>query len=125
MPKTINKVTILGNAGIDPEVLFGGDKVRLRVATTTARKREDGTYEESTVWHTVVAYGRTGEIVREYVRKGDRIYVEGPIHYREYERDGQRQMAVEIIARDVVLLGGRREEAPTRAPEPVTDDLPF
>ena len=117
--KGVNKVILLGNVGRDPEVRLtqGGNSVAtLSVATSESwHDKQSGDKKEATEWHRVVAFGRLAEIVGEYVRKGSKVYVEGSIRAREYEKDGQKHWMTEIIAREVLLLDGTRigyEESP-------------
>jgi single-strand DNA-binding protein len=75
----------------------------------------------------MVAFGRTAEIVRDYVRKGTKIYVEGRINNRQYEKDGQKHYRSEIVVNELVLLdgGGKREEPQNNEVEVNDSDLPF
>lgn len=111
----INKVILVGNVGLDPEVrtLETGVKVaRVRLATTERIfNRQTNETTEHTEWHTVTLWRGLAEVVDKYVRKGSQIYVEGSIRSREWERDGVKHYATEIVADDLKLLG-RRSDAP-------------
>ena len=112
----INKVILVGNVGADPEVrsLESGVKTaRVRLATTERFfNRQTNESSEQTEWHTVIFWRGLADVVDKYVRKGSQIYVEGSIHYRDWQgNDGQRHFVTEITATDLKLLG-RRAEGP-------------
>ena len=109
----INKVILLGNVGQDPEVrtLETGVKVaRLRLATTERIfNRQANETTEHTEWHTITLWRGLAEVVDKYVRKGSQIYVEGRIRGREWEKDGAKHYAIDIVADDMKLLGRRQD----------------
>ena len=111
----INKVILVGNVGMDPEVrsLETGVKVaRVRLATTERIfNRQTNESTEHTEWHTVTLWRGLAEVVDKYVRKGSQIYIEGRLRSREWERDGVKHYATEIVADDMKLLGRRPEGA--------------
>lgn len=149
MSKSINQVLLIGNIGKDPEVrtLDGGMKVStFSLATSTGGyKKQDGTdVPEKTQWHNIVCWRSLADICEKYVHKGDRLTVFGQIQYREYEKDGVKKYATDIIATDLLLPakadnpGGERQPAPAAAPassnfppapqpqeSPWQNDLPF
>jgi single-strand DNA-binding protein len=102
---------IIGNLGADPEVRTtpGGTRVAtLSVATSRSWTGKTGDQQERTEWHRVVAWDRLAEICERYLKKGDRVYVEGRIEYRQWEgKDGQTRYTTEIRAREMIMLGGR------------------
>lgn len=111
---SVNKVILLGNLGADPEVRFtqGGQAVAtFRMATSESwTDRSSGQRQERTEWHRVVAWGRLAELCGEYLRKGRQCYVEGRIQTREWQdKEGQKRYTTEIVANQVVFLGGRGE----------------
>lgn len=112
----VNKVILVGNVGQDPEVrtLETGVKVaRVRMATTERIfNRQTNETTEHTEWHTVTLWRGLAEVVDKYVRKGTPIYVEGRLRSRDWERDGVKHYAVEVVADDMKLLGRRPEGAP-------------
>ena len=113
MPRSVNKITLVGNVGHDPEVRTTqkGDKV-CHVSLATNRRIapvEEG--EERTDWHRLTLWGRLAQVAEEYVKTGDRIYVEGQLQYDSYERDGVTIPTAEITVRELVLLSPRREPA--------------
>jgi single-strand DNA-binding protein len=109
MGKTVNKTTLLGHVGKDPEihVLQGDNTVaNFTLATNDVYRDKMGESHETTEWHNLVAFGRTAEVVRDYVQKGSRIYVEGKLRTRSWDdRDsGQKKYRTEIVIRDLALL---------------------
>lgn len=111
----INKVILVGNVGVDPEVrtLETGVKVaRVRLATSERIfNRQTNETTEHTEWHTVTLWRGLAEVIDKYVRKGSQIYVEGRLRSREWERDGVKHYATEIVADELKLLGRRQEGA--------------
>lgn len=116
----INKVILVGNVGMDPEVrsLETGVKVaRIRLATTERIfNRQTNENTEHTEWHTVTLWRGLAEVVDKYVHKGSQLYIEGRLRSREWERDGQKHYATEIVADELKLLGRRQEGAPQQTP---------
>ena len=112
----INKVILVGNVGLDPEVrsLESGVKVaRLRLATTERIfDRQTNETKELTEWHTVTLWRGLAEVVDKYVRKGSQLYIEGSIRTREWtDKDNQKRYSTEILANDMKLLGRRSDNA--------------
>ncbi len=112
MAKHVNKVILLGNLGKDPEVKFlpsGQAVANFSIATSDRYKDKAGEWQERTEWHNVAAYARTAEIVRDYVKKGSKIYIEGRLTTRSWDdKDtGKKVYRTEIIVNDLVLLSGR------------------
>ena len=129
MSRSLNKVTLIGNLGSDPEVRStnNGSKVAtLSVATSNQWKDKSGEKQEKTEWHRVVLwnsqYRKLADVAEQYCKKGDKVYVEGSIEYRSWQdREGQTRYTTEIKANEVILLGGRggaSEGAPSRASAP-------
>ena len=114
----INKVILVGNVGQDPEVrsLETGVKVaRVRLATSERIfNRQTNETTEHTEWHTVTLWRNLAEVVDKYVRKGSQLYIEGRLRSREWERDGQKHYATEIVADELKLLGRRQDNAPAQ-----------
>jgi len=118
MAKTVNKVILLGNVGKDPEVrsTAGGNMVvNFTLATGDRFQDAQGAWQERTEWHNLVAFKRTAEIVRDYVKKGSKLYIEGKITTRSWDdkESGQKKYKTEIIVNDLSLLSGRGEEGGT------------
>ena len=123
---TVNKCILVGNLGRDAEIrnTTGGTQVAsLRLATTDRQKGADGNWQDHTEWHAVVCFGKLAELMDRFGKKGKQLYVEGRIQTREYtDKDGNKRWSTEIIAGEVRLLGGARDDAqgqssaPSRAP---------
>jgi single-strand DNA-binding protein len=111
MARGVNKVILIGNLGRDPEVRYtaGGAAVaNLRIATTESwRDKQTGEKKENTEWHSVVLFGKLGEIAGEYLKKGRTVYIEGSLRTRKWQdKDGQDRYTTEIVASDMQMLGG-------------------
>lgn len=135
MSKSVNKVILLGNVGKDPEIRStgGGTLVaNFNIATSDRAKNASGEWVDRTEWHNLVAYGRTAEIVRDYVRKGSKLYVEGKIQTRSWEdkTSGEKKYRTEIIVNDLSLLSGcdpdNRASSVRKEPTEIEEeDIPF
>jgi single-strand DNA-binding protein len=109
MARTVNKVILLGNVGKDPEIksTSGGTLVaNLSLATSDRYKDKGGEWQERTEWHNLVCYARGAEILRDYVKKGSKLYVEGRITTRSWDdkETGKKVYRTEIIVTDISLL---------------------
>ncbi len=115
MAMSINKVILVGNIGKDPEVKFlpsGQAVANFSVATSEKFKgRDGGDMQERTEWHNVVAYAKVAEIIRDYAKKGAKIYVEGRLTTRNWDdkETGKKVYRTEIVVNEFVLLSGRGE----------------
>lgn len=112
MAKGVNKVMLLGNVGKDPEMRAtqGGMVIAsLTLATADRQKDQQGNWTDKTEWHNLVCFGRTAEIVRDYVKKGSQLFIEGKIQTRSWDdkESGQKKYRTEILVNDLSLLGGR------------------
>jgi len=109
----LNKVELIGRVGNEPDARFmpnGNLVVNLSLATTRRWKdKNSGERVEETEWHRVVIFGKLAEIVRDYVKKGRLIRIEGRIKTRKWTKDGVDRYATEIIADDMLMLGSRAE----------------
>jgi single-strand DNA-binding protein len=118
MAKSVNKVILLGNVGKDPEIRStgGGTMVAsFTLATSENRKDAQGNWQEHTEWHNLKAFARTAEIVRDYVKKGSKLYVEGKLTTNSWEdkETKQKKYRTEIIVNDMSLLSGREDGGAT------------
>lgn len=115
MSRSLNRVEIIGNLGADPEIRSTTSGVRvatLSVATNRRWTDRQGQTQEKTEWHRVICWDRLAEICERFLKRGDRVYVDGSIEYRQFEgQDGQTKYITEIRARDMIMLGGRGENA--------------
>ncbi|EZQ13949.1 single-stranded DNA-binding protein [Pseudomonas sp. G11-1] len=125
MARGVNKVILIGNVGGDPEVRYlpnGNAVANVTLATSDSWKdKQTGQQQERTEWHRVVFFGRLAEIVGEYVRKGSKLYIEGRLQTREWEKDGVKRYTTEIvvdIGGQMQLLDGRPQGGEGMAPRP-------
>lgn len=145
MARSLNKVTLIGNTGGDPDVrsTASGNRVaKLSLATSRSFPDRSGQQQERTEWHRLTFFGRLVDVVEQWVKKGDRLYVEGRIEYSQTQDDrGGTRYWTDIIVNEMIMLGstgGGRAEQPSqgrgggyRQPAPATpitepdDDLPF
>jgi single-strand DNA-binding protein len=114
MPKSVNKVILIGNLGKDPEVKYtptGTAFAKFSLATNERFKDKAGEWQDRTEWHNIVAWQRLAEIVGEYVKKGSKLYIEGRLQTSSWDdkESGQKKYKTEIVANDLVLLSGRGE----------------
>ncbi len=115
MSRSLNKVMLIGNLGADPEVRStnnGSRVATLSLATSRQWTGQGGEKQEKTEWHRVICWNNKGaqlaDLAEKYMKKGDRIYVEGRVEYRTWEdREKQTRYTTEIIAREVILLSSR------------------
>ena len=118
MPKSVNKVILVGNVGQDPEVKYtpsGTPVAKFTLATNERFKDRSEEWQERTEWHNVVAWQRLAEITGEYIKKGTKLYIEGKLQTSSWEdrQSGSKRYRTEVVARDIVLLGARDDEDET------------
>lgn len=111
MAKGVNKVFLLGNVGKDPEIRTtpnGMTVATFSLATADRAKDAQGNWADKTEWHNLVAFQRTAEIIRDYVKKGSQIFIEGKIQTRSWDdkESGQKKYRTEILINDLSLLSG-------------------
>ena len=116
MAKGVNKVFLLGNVGKDPEIraTAGGMNVAsFSLATADRAKGQDGQWTDKTEWHNIVCFQRTAEIVRDYVKKGSQVLIEGKIQTRSWDdkTSGEKKYKTEILCNELTLLGGKSDGA--------------
>lgn len=138
MARGVNKVILIGNLGRDPDVrqtASGTTVVNLNIATTESWKdKATGEKKEQTEWHTVVLFGKLGEIAGEYLKKGRAVYVEGSLRTRKWQdKDGNDRYSTEVVGSDMQMLGGHdsgqgrveKGTPKTKAEADLDDDIPF
>ena len=146
MSRSLNKVMLIGNVGNDPDVRTTSSGTPIaNMSLATTRKWQDGSGEqkEKTEWHRLTVWGKLVDVVERYVKKGDRLYVEGRIEYSESESDGQKKYWTNVNVFEMVMLGSTGAEgqggggrgggfqgdsSPAADPPPISetdDDLPF
>ena len=129
-----NLAILSGNIGQDPETrqTQGGTSVTtFTLATSRNWKDEAGERKQQTEWHRITVFGKNGENVAKYCKKGSKVSVQGRIHYSDYtDRDGNKKYATEIIADEVYFLDQAKREPTTAGAEGAggaveTEDVPF
>ena len=147
MSRSLNKFMLIGNVGSDPDVRAtssGGQVAKVSLATNRQWKDGSGQQKEKTEWHRLTFFGRLVDLVDQWVKKGDRLYVEGRVEYSETEKDGQKRYWTDIVVNEMVMLGstpdgggsgssrgrgGNDQDDSTSSPAaPISepdDDLPF
>jgi single-strand DNA-binding protein len=130
--KSMNRVTLLGNIGKDPEVKYTqkGTPVAKISLATNERFKQGEEWKERTEWHNVILWARLAEIAKEYLHKGSKIAIEGSLRTRSWDQDGVKHYMTEITASDLIMLDGKKtagsEPAAVIAGGPITDeDVPF
>jgi single-strand DNA-binding protein len=111
MARGVNKVILLGNVGKDPEIRStpsGTLVATFSLATADRQKDQQGNWQDKTEWHNLVAFSRTAEIIRDYVKKGTQLFIEGKIQTRSWDDkdSGQKKYRTEILVNEMTLLGG-------------------
>ena len=114
MAKSVNKVILLGNVGKDPEIRStpgGAIVANFTLATSDRFQDAQGNWQDRTEWHALVAFKRNAEIIRDYVKKGSKLYVEGKLQTRNWDdkESGQKRYKTEIVVFDLSLLSARDE----------------
>ncbi|HEY1657102.1 MAG TPA: single-stranded DNA-binding protein [Candidatus Sulfotelmatobacter sp.] len=112
--KSLNRVQLIGNLGKDPEVKYtpqGTPVAKLTIATNERFKDKAGEWQDRTEWHNVVLWQRLAEIAGEYLKKGGKVFIEGRLQTRSWDdkTSGQKKYMTEVVASDLILLGGRGE----------------
>ena len=129
--KSLNKLTLIGNVGKDPEAketVNGGLITTFSVATPEKWRSRDGQTQEHTEWHNCVAFGKTAEVVRDYVHKGSKLYLEGKLKTETWTgKDGQERRAVKVQVFNVLMLDGskHRQQQSQRTVADDNDNVPF
>ena len=129
--KGVNKAILVGAVGKDPDMKSTADGMQianLSVATSESYKDKSGNKVENTEWHRVSAFGKLADIIGQYVTKGSRVYIEGKLRTRSYDKDGTKVYTTEIVASELQMLGGGEQKAAkqkggTNYPEPIADDF--
>lgn len=110
---SVNKVILIGNLGREPEIRYTASSLaicNISIATTRRGKDSNGDKTEETEWTRVVAFERLAEIIGEYVKKGDPIYIEGRLRTRKWQdKEGKDQYTTEVVAEQMQMLGSRTE----------------
>lgn len=122
MSRGLNKVMIIGHLGRDPEMRYtpsGRPVTTFTVAVSRSWNTVDGERHNETEWFNIVAWGNLAEICKQYLYKGQQVYIEGRLQTRRWEdKEGQKHTSVEIVAGEMMMLGERRENNQTQEIEP-------
>ena len=138
----VNKVILIGNLGADPETRYlpdGNAVTNINLATSESWKdKNSGQKQEKTEWHRVVLFRKLAEIAGQYLKKGSKVFVEGKLQTRQWEKDGHKHYTTEIVANELQFLDSRGDQggnAPASQPQSGSDqsqsgddyddDIPF
>jgi len=139
MSRGLNKVMVIGHLGRDPEMRYtpsGRPVTTFTVAVSRSWNTADGERRSETEWFNIVAWGNLAEICKQYLHKGQQVYIEGRLQTRQWEdKEGQKHKNVEVVANEMMMLGDRREnskssdagdhEDDTSVPMADEDEFPF
>lgn len=131
MSRGLNKVMIIGNLGRDPEMRYtpsGRPVTTFSVAASRSWNTSDGDRRVETEWFNVVAWSSLAEICKQYLSKGQQVYIEGRLQTRQWDdNDGNKHTSVEIVANEMIILGDRRDtnEGTSEEDGLIDDEFPF
>jgi single-strand DNA-binding protein len=137
MSRGLNKVMIIGHLGHDPEMRYtpsGKPVTTFKVATSRTWNSTDGERHTETEWFSVVTWGNLAEICKQYLTKGQQVYIEGRLQTRRWEdSEGTKHTSIEIVANEMMILGERREAGSSQPSDAalaeddqqVEDEYPF
>ena len=133
---SVNKAILIGRLGKDPELTHVNNKALCKFSLATSERwtAQDGQKQEATTWHNIVAWGKPGEVMAQYLSKGREVYIEGRIDNRTYDKkDGTKGYTSEVVVQSFSFVGGRNEQT-DQPPQtthvkgdgsPDDEDLPF
>ncbi len=127
MARSLNKVLLIGRLGADPEMRYTGSGMPVTTFSLATKRQwtdKEGTAQEETDWHNVVAWDRLAQICNEHLAKGRLVYIEGRLRTRSYEANGQKQYRTEIVASDMLMLDSVNGSESTRGAEPAEKSAP-
>jgi single-strand DNA-binding protein len=136
MSRGLNKVMVIGHLGKDPEMRYtpsGRPVTTFSVAVSRSWNTADGERRSETEWFNIVAWGNLAEICKQYLHKGQQVYIEGRLQTRRWEdKEGQKHTSVEVVANEMMMLGDRREgkgpqdeDEEDEISEPIADEDEF
>jgi single-strand DNA-binding protein len=131
MSRGLNKVMIIGNLGREPEMRYtpsGRPVTTFSVATSRSWNTSEGEKHVETEWFNVVAWSNLAEICKQYLTKGQQVYIEGRLQTRHWDdQEGNKHTSVEIVANEMIILGERREtsEAGAESESAEEEEFPF
>jgi single-strand DNA-binding protein len=129
MSRSLNKVLLIGHLGRDPEMRYtpsGRPVTTFTLATSRTWKSADGEQHTDTEWFNIVAWGPLAEICKQYLLKGQQIYIDGRLQTRRWDdNDGNKHVNIEIVANEMMMLGDKKEGNPSSFSEnPNLEDAP-
>lgn len=107
MSRSVNKVILVGNVGRDPDIQQTKSGTKVAHFSLATNRRPDADGNERTDWHRLTVWSRLAQFVEDYLKAGDRIYVEGRLEYDQYERDGVTIPTADVTVHELVMLGAR------------------
>jgi single-strand DNA-binding protein len=125
---SVNKVILVGNVGNDPEVKHLDQDVKVakfRMATSESFRAKNGERVTTTEWHNIVLWRGLAGVAEQYVKKGSRLYIEGKITNRQYEKDGETKYFTEIVANNMVMLDSKDTSEPNANRASTTNENQF
>jgi single-strand DNA-binding protein len=136
MSRGLNKVMVIGHLGKDPEMRYtpsGRPVTTFTVAVSRSWNTADGERRTETEWFNIVAWGNLAEICKQYLYKGQQVYIEGRLQTRRWDdKEGQKHTSVEVVANEMMMLGDRRDnnkaqesDQEVEGPEPIADEDEF
>ena len=136
MSRGLNKVMVIGHLGKDPEMRYtpsGRPVTTFTVAVSRSWNTADGERRTETEWFNIVAWGNLAEICKQYLYKGQQVYIEGRLQTRRWDdKEGQKHTSVEVVANEMMMLGDRRDnnkaqesDQEDEGPEPIADEDEF
>ncbi|RMF46937.1 MAG: single-stranded DNA-binding protein [Anaerolineae bacterium] len=133
MSRSLNKVLLIGRLGRDPEMRYtpsGRPVTTFSMATTRTWTNHEGERRTETEWFNIVAWGNLAEICKQYLHKGQQVYIEGRLQTRQWEdNEGKKRTSTEIVAQEMIMLGNGRDSRHKNGNDPETqpaeDEFPF
>jgi len=125
---SVNKVILVGNLGSDPEAKTfdsGTTNCKFSMATSEKFKDKSGEKQEKTTWHNVIVWGAMANPCEKYLKKGSKVYIEGKIDNRSYEKDGEKKYITEVIAQSVQFLDSKSQSDEASSPQATNEELGF
>ncbi len=130
MTRSLNKVLLIGRLGRDPEMRYtpsGRPVTNFSVATSRSWTNHDGERRSETEWFNIVAWGNLAEVCKQYLHKGQQVYIEGRLQTRQWEdSEGNKRTSTEVVAQEMIMLGERSSKGSKESPPPPEEDeFPF
>jgi len=126
--KALNRVQLIGNIGKEPEISYlpnGTAVAKLSIATTDSYKNKQEEWQETTEWHKVIVFGTLAQNVEKYLKKGSKVYIEGKLKTRSWEKDGVKHYATDIMGNEMLFLDGKSDKKVEKKQEDDDGDIPF